>query len=101
MFTRFSLHLTSTLSRLLIVSLRLNGSSLKIIVDFVFLLPIINISLMKTVEVSSDVANEQNGLSRKTESSSLKRIGDKFDLKSEIKYLSNASVSRNDFLNHR
>jgi hypothetical protein len=56
---------------------------------------------MKTVEVSSDVANEQNGLSRKTESSSLKRIGDKFDLKSEIKYLSNASVSRNDFLNHR
>jgi hypothetical protein len=68
---------------LLTVSLRLNGSSLKIIDDFVFLLPIINISLMKTVDVSSDVANEQNGLSRKTENSSLKRIGDKFDLKSE------------------
>jgi hypothetical protein len=83
MFIRFSLHLTSTLSRLLTVSLRLNGSSLKIIDDFVFLLPIINISLMKTVDVSSDVANEQNGLSRKTENSSLKRIGDKFDLKSE------------------
>jgi hypothetical protein len=63
--------------------LRLNGSSLKIIDDFVFLLPIINISLMKRVEVLSVTANEQNGLSKKTESSSLKRIGDKFDLKSE------------------
>ena len=83
MFIRFSLHLTSTLSRLLTVSLRLNGSSLKIIDDFVFLLPIINISFMKAVEVLSVAANEQNGLSKKTESSSLKRIGDKFDLKSE------------------
>jgi len=38
---------------------------------------------MKRVEVLSVTANEQNGLSKKTESSSLKRIGDKFDLKSE------------------
>lgn len=69
--------------------------------DFVFLLPIIKISLMVTVEFWAATANVQNELSNKAESSSLKIIGDKFDLKSEVKYLSNASVNHSDFSNRR
>jgi hypothetical protein len=38
---------------------------------------------MKTSLLSVAADTEKNGLIKKTESSSLKRIGDKFDLKSE------------------
>jgi hypothetical protein len=49
---------------------------------FVFLLPIIKISLINTVSVSAFTDKENNGLIKKKKSNNLNRIGDKFDLNS-------------------